>query len=227
LSRIVLQRGGVGNRVAAARRVTRSCEPEVLDEARLPEPVVERAYRDLARLHRVLGNTGYVARAIRRDPLPVQRVLDIGCGFGHVSAEVRDRLGVEVIGIDLRPPANPPVKIVRADAVRDALPRADVAYCLCLAHHLDEAEMAGIIRNVGRSCRRFLIVDLVRHWLPLGFFRALIAPFFSRVAAIDGAASVRRAYTPAELGSIVKSTGVRYRHSVAPYFAMQSIDIHY
>ena len=178
--------------------MTRSCEPELLDVERLPEPVVERAYRDLTWLHRVLGNTRHVARAIRRDPLPVRRMLDIGCGFGHVSADVRDRLGVEVIGIDLRPPVNAPVTIVRADAVRDPLPQADVAYCLCLAHHLDEAELVRMIRNVGRSCRRFLIVDLVRHWLPLGLFRAVIAPFFSRVAAIDGAASVRRAFSPAE-----------------------------
>ena len=52
--------------------MTRSCEPELLDVERLPEPVVERAYRDLTWLHRVLGNTRHVARAIRRDPLPVR-----------------------------------------------------------------------------------------------------------------------------------------------------------
>jgi SAM-dependent methyltransferase len=198
-----------------------------LDVTRLPEAVVERAYRDLTWLHRVLGNTRHVARAIRRDPLPVRRVLDIGCGYGRVSAEIQDRLGVEVIGVDPRPPKEAPVTIVRADAVRDPLPPADVAYCLCLVHHLDEQEVAELIRNVGRSCRRFLIVDLVRHWLPLALFRALIAPFFSPVAAIDGAKSVRRAYTPAELARIVEFTGVRYRHSVAPFFVRQSVDIQY
>jgi len=135
--------------------------------------------------------------------------------------------GVEVIGVDPRPPKDAPVTIVRADAVRDPLPAADVAYCLCLVHHLEEEEVAALIQNVGRSCRRFLIVDLVRHWLPLGLFRALVAPFFSPVAAIDGAQSVRRAYTPAELARIVESTGVRYLHSVAPFFVRQSVDIQY
>ncbi len=205
----------------------RSCKPELLDVARPPEEIVEQAYRDLTWLHRVLGNTRHVARAIRRDPLPVRRVLDIGCGYGRVSADIRDRLGVEVIGVDPRPPKDAPVTIVRADAVRDPLPTADVAYCLCLAHHLDEAELAAMIRNVGRSCRRFLIVDLVRHWLPLGLFQALVAPLFSPVAAIDGATSVRRAYTRTELARIVESTGVDYRHSVEPFFTMQSVDIRY
>jgi len=207
--------------------VTRSCELELLDSGRLPETVVERAYRDLTWLHRILGNTGRIVRAIRRDPLPVRRVLDIGCGYGAVSAEVRDRTRVEVIGIDLRPPSHARVEIVQADAVRDLLPRADVAYSLCLAHHLTETELAALIVNVGRSCRRLILVDLVRHWLPFGLFRALVAPFFSRVAAADGAASVRRAYTPAELARIVDSTGAGYRHSVAPCYAMQSVDIVY
>jgi hypothetical protein len=80
-----------------------------------------------------------------------------------VSAHIRDRLGVEVIAVDLQPPTNAP----------------------------------------------------------------LVAPFFSRVAAADGAASVRRAYTPAELARIVDSTGIRYTHSVAPFYAMQSVDIVY
>lgn len=159
--------------------------------------------------------------------MPVRRVLDIGCGHGGVLADVRERLGVEVVGIDLRPPRDTKLPIIEADAVRDPLPQADVAYSICLAHHLSEAEVAAMILNVGRSCRRFIVVDLVRHWLPLGLFHTFVAPFFSAVAVADGSLSVRRAYTEDELKRIAASTGTRFRHSCAPFRTSQTVDIDY
>ena len=58
-------------------------------------------------------------------------------------------------------------------------------------------------------------------------FRVFVAPFFSRVAVVDGIASVRRAYTPPELADVVHSTGVRFHHSVAPGYTSQTFDITY
>ena len=205
----------------------RSLELELLDTEHFPDAVVARAYRDLTRLHRVLGHTPALMRAIRRDPLPVRRVLDIGCAHGAVLAQIRDRLGVEVIGADLRPPADAFVPVVAMDAVRERLPEADVAISICLAHHLSERELAALICNAGQSCRRLILIDLVRHWLPLLLFRAFVAPFFSAVAVADGMASVRRAYTPAELARIARATGVRFRHTVAPGYVSQTLDITY
>ena len=207
--------------------MVRSLETEILDSETLPDAVVARAYRDLTRLHRVLGNTSALIRAIRRDPLPVTRVLDIGCGHGAVLAEIQERLEVEVIGVDLRPPADAPIPIVRLDAVTDRLPNADIAISVCLAHHLSETELVDLIRNTGRSCRRFILIDLVRHWLPLTLFRTFVAPFFSPVAIADGMLSVRRAYTAAELARIASLAGVRFRHSVAPLYTRQTLDITY
>src|SRR5436305_4893541 len=166
----------------------RSFEPELLDTERVPDAVVERAYRDLTRLHRFLGHTPALIRAIRRDPLPVRRVLDIGCAHGGLLAEIRDRLAVEVVGVDLRPPAGALVPVVAADAIRDRLPEADVAISVCLAHHFSDTELAAFIRNTGRSCRRLILVDLVRHWVPLALFRVFVAPFFSPLALADGMA---------------------------------------
>jgi len=205
----------------------RSFEPELLDTQRFPDAVVERAYRDLTRLHRFLGHTPALIRAIRQDPLPVRRVLDIGCAHGGVLAEIRDRLGVEVIGADLRPPADALVPVVAADAIRDRLPDADVAISVCVAHHLSETELSAFVRNTGRSCRRLILIDLVRHWIPLALFRVFVAPFFSPLAVVDGLASVRRAYTPAELARVARQTGVRFRHTVAFGYTSQTLDITY
>jgi SAM-dependent methyltransferase len=207
--------------------MVRLSEAEILDAGEVPEHVVARAYRDLTRLHRWLGDTAALARAIRRDPLPVRRILDVGCGHGGVLADLERRLGVEGIGADLRPPADTPVRMVRADVVRDLLPSADVAYSLSLAHHLSDDEVVAMIRNVGRSCRRFLLVDLVRHRLPLALFRTFVAPFFSEVAVADGITSIRRAYTPEEFAEIARRAGAPYRHTVSPIYASQTLDMVY
>jgi SAM-dependent methyltransferase len=208
-------------------RMVRLCEAELLDAGTIPEDVAARAYRDLTRLHRCLGDTAAIARAIRNDPLPVRRILDIGCGHGGVLADLQRRLGVEGIGVDLRPPAGAAVHVVRADVVHDLLPPADIAYSLCLAHHLSDDEVVAMIRNVGRSCRRFLLLDLVRHRLPLALFRLFVAPFFSPIAVADGITSIRRAYTSEELARIARRAGVRFQHSVSSIYANQTLDIRF
>ena len=206
---------------------------EILDSPGLPDLAIARAYRDIARIHRWLGDTNYIVRAIRRDPLPVRRIMDIGCATGLVLNDVQCRIGAEGIGVEINPHPSiaAPVTIVKADARRDALPAADIAYCMCLGHHLCESGLADMVRNVGRSCRRFIIIDLVRHPLPLGLFRIAIAPFVCRINAEDGCRSIRRSYTPVELGRIVgdalANTGGKYRHTVAPFYARQVIDISY
>jgi SAM-dependent methyltransferase len=211
----------------------RSHQQEILESPGLAGEEVALSYRQLTRIHRVLGDIGVVTRAIRRDPLPVRRVLDIGCGAGGVLRHIQRRLGVEVVGVDLEPPECVPagIQVIRANAVRDALPQADVAYSLMMAHHLPEQDVIELIRNAGRSCRRFILLDPVRHPLPLALFRAFVAPFVSHVTASDGCVSIQRSFTPAEMRSLVQAalagTNGRFRHSVAPLYVRQVADISY
>lgn len=211
----------------------RSFETEISERSGVPELQLEHAHRDLTRIHRLLGDTASVVSAVRRDPLPVRRILDVGCGHGGVLGDIRRRLAVDVVGVDLRmpKPASVPFSILQADAVLDRLPIADVAYSMYLGHHLSEVELIKLIRNVGRSCRRFILLDLVRHPLPLALFRVFVAPFFSPIVAVDGEISIRRSYTPAELiriaGEALAGTRARFHHSVAPLYARQILDISY
>jgi SAM-dependent methyltransferase len=208
-------------------------ETEILDENGVPDELVGRAYRDLARIHGWLGDTRCIVTAIRRDPLPVRRILDVGCATGLVLQEVGRRLGVEVVGADINPhPAiAAPVPILRADALCDSLPFADVAFSMHLCHHLRERDLVRLIHNVGRFCRRFILLDLVRHPLPLALFRLFIAPFVCPIDAEDGQRSIRRSYTPIELRRITASalagTPGSFRASVAPFHVRQVIDISY
>jgi SAM-dependent methyltransferase len=213
--------------------VHRDNATELLDADDVPDELVKRAYRDLARIHWWLGDTHLVIRAIRRDPMPVRRILDVGCGMGSVLENVRRKLGVDAVGVDLKPrhSIDAAIPIFQADAVRDSLPSADVAFSMHLGHHLSEDDLVNLIRNVGRFCRRFILLDLVRHPLPLSLFRFFVAPFVCRIVAQDGQKSIRRSYTPSELRRItavaLAGSGSTFRHSVAPIYSRQVIDIVY
>lgn len=204
-----------------------------MDNPDTPEEMLGPFHCSLTRTHRWLGNIRVILNALRQDALPVHRVLDVGCGAGDLMVSISENLGAEVVGVDLRIPKciSSALSIVQADAVRHPLPRADVAVSLCVAHHLSETEIIDLIRNVGRSCRRFILVDLVRHRIPFILFRIFVSPFLNPVNAADGFQSIRRSYTPAELRRIVSralaGSEARFHHSVAPLFVRQIVDISY
>jgi 2-polyprenyl-3-methyl-5-hydroxy-6-metoxy-1,4-benzoquinol methylase len=205
----------------------RSFDSEILDGDGVPPDVVARAHRGLRLTHTLLGNRAAILRALRRDGPPIRRVLDVGCGHGAMLTDIQARLGVDVIGADLKPPADSPVTIVRADVTRDPLPEADVAISICLVHHLTDEQVVALIRNVGRSCRRFIILDLVRSRIPLTLFRIAAPLVLPPVNVSDGALSIRRAFTPVEFRALVgRALGDRpFRHTVAPLSIRQMADI--
>ena len=209
----------------------RCLSPEIMDDPRVPDEVRERFHHQLGSLQRFLGNRRAILDALRRDPHPIGHVLDIGCGDGELLDAIRRALGVEVTGIELRPPRPNlfGVTIVEADATRDRLPEADVAVCVTVVHHLTEEEIIALVRNAGRSVRRLVILDLVRHWLPLALFSALLSPLLLRTVALDGRQSIRRAYTPLELRTLVERALVdsraRLSQTVTPLRSRQMIDV--
>jgi SAM-dependent methyltransferase len=211
----------------------RQNKAEILDGQDIPDDQVTRAYGQLARVHRLIGDTALVVRAIRRDALPVRRILDIGCATGLVAEDVHRQLRVDVIGVDVNPrkSLNVCVSIVRADAVHDPLPCADVAFSMHLAHHLTESELSKLIRNVGCYCRRFILLDVVRHPLPFALFRLFVEPFATEIVVEDGETSFRRSYTAGELNQITASalagSTATFRQSVGPFYLRQVMDISY
>jgi 2-polyprenyl-3-methyl-5-hydroxy-6-metoxy-1,4-benzoquinol methylase len=208
----------------------RADSTELLEDPSLPADVVATAYSDLARTQRLLGNTAAIFRKLRKSRIPIRRVLDLGCGQGALLEQIRRKLGVDVIGFDLRPtPPSATIPILTGNAAVDPLPFADVALAVCLVHHLSEPDVIDLIRNVSRSCRRLILLDLVRHWIPLILFRVFLSPFLHRINSADGITSIKRSYTTRELRTMaeeaVRGSNARIVHTVAPFYIRQIIEI--
>jgi SAM-dependent methyltransferase len=209
----------------------RSLVPEIMDDPGMPDEIWDRFHRQLGWVHRFLRNDRAILDALRRHPAPIGRVLDIGCGDGELLHVIREALKVDVVGIELRPPSHNrfDVPIVRADAARDHLPEADVAVSLLVFHHLAETEIVEVIRNAARSVHRLIVLDLVRHWLPLALFTTFLSPVLMHAVAADGRQSIRRAYTLPEMRAIVEhalaGSGASVVYHTTPLRSRQMIDI--
>jgi SAM-dependent methyltransferase len=202
-----------------------------MDSPDIVGPVLEKFHRDLERIHWFLGSYPTIERFLKQDGRPVRKVLDIGCGGGALLAYLRRRMGVEVIGVDPKPGLSGDVPIIAADAITERLPEADVAVSSLVAHHLTPEQNVALIRNVGRSCGRFLILDLIRHPMPLVLFSVFLCPLIGKEAAVDGRQSIRRAFTPAEFGELVQAalagTSGEFSIDVSPFLSRQVVDIRY
>jgi SAM-dependent methyltransferase len=209
------------------RDVQRSLTPEIMDGTGIPDDILHRFHADLRLIHRLMGNAGQIMRRIKG----ARSVIDVGCGDGELLAEIREKMGVLVTGVDLRPQPGAKVPVLQLDATTDELPRADAAVSMMVIHHLTDEQVVALIRNVGRSCDRFVFLDPVRRRLPLVLYTVFFCPLLSRVGTLDGQQSIRRAYTGKELKVLVEralgGTGATFRHWVSRFGARQILDITY
>lgn len=202
-----------------------------MDSPDVKGPVLDKFHHDLNFVHKCLGTFPTIERFIHRDDKPVRKILDIGCGGGALLEYLREHIGVEVVGIDRKPPDDAKVPIIKADAVTDRLPDADVAVCSLVAHHLTPGQIVELIRNVRRSCRRFIIQDLIRHPMPLVLFTIFICPLIGREAAADGRLSIRRAYTAEEFREMAREalagSDATFTIDISKFLSRQIVDIRY
>jgi SAM-dependent methyltransferase len=205
----------------------RSHKPEIMDGSGIPDATLQKFHADLRLIHLLMGTVSQLTRRIK----DAESVIDIGCGNGELLSQIRDRMNVHVTGVDLRPQPAAKVPIIQADATTEALPFADAAVSTLLIHHLTDEQVVALIRNVGRSCRRLVILDLVRARLPLVLYTIFMCPMLSRVGALDGRQSIRRAYTGPELRILAEralgGTGATIRHWVSRFGARQILEITY
>lgn len=195
-----------------------------------PDPeLLRQALDGLHRVHRLTGGVGLAARplyrAARDRPGPL-RLLDVGTGGGRLAAAVARRVAdgraVRAVLGDLHPrtlavareraggtgPGGPETRFVRLSG--DALPfpadSFDLALCATTLHHLEREEALACLRELNRVAGgRWVVTDLRRGWAALAAVRLLAATLWRRnpFPRHDGPVSVRRAFTAAELTSML------------------------
>jgi ubiquinone/menaquinone biosynthesis C-methylase UbiE len=197
--------------------------PELLDSDAATPAEVQQTLADLRRINRWFGGISTTRRMLEQVVARIRKcssdrgeitLLDVGAGSGDVSLTaarlVRPPAQIRVTLMD-RMPAHLPhngTGTVAGDAL--ALPFLDSSFdlltCSLLIHHLEREQVVQFVNQALRVARvAVLLNDLRREPLHLALMYAGY-PIFSRLTLHDGIASVRRAYTPQELKSILGST---------------------
>jgi ubiquinone/menaquinone biosynthesis C-methylase UbiE len=197
--------------------------PELLDSDAATPAEVQETLADLRRINRWFGGISTTRRMLEQVVARIRKrssargeitLLDVGAGSGDVSLtasrQIRPPAQIRITLMD-RMPAHLPrngTGTVAGDAL--ALPFLDNSFdlvtCSLLIHHLEHEQIVQFVNQALRVARvAVLLNDLRREPFHLALMYAGY-PLFARLTLHDGIASVRRAYTPQELKSILGNT---------------------
>jgi ubiquinone/menaquinone biosynthesis C-methylase UbiE len=191
--------------------------PEILDSDACSPADVEISMRDLGRVNRWFGGVAttqkMVERAAQASGTKRLSLLEVAAGSGEVPEIVQQKLARRGITLDvtLLDRARTHLPAGNHSLVGDALglPFGDRAFdlvsCSLFAHHLGSQQLAQFVREALRVSRRAVLInDLVRHPVHLALVYVSRPIMRSRVAWVDGVTSVRRAYVPDEIRSMIE-----------------------
>lgn len=203
--------------------------PEILDSDACSAREAQAVLTVLGRVNRWFGGVATTQKMVRRvaRAAGINRLslLEVAAGSGEVPEIVRQRLKprgivVDVTLLDLehshlsgsnhdsRKGAEKKRIVGNALSLPFKDGAFDVVSCSLFAHHLSPQQLLLFAREALRVSRRAVLInDLVRHPLHLAAAYAGFPLMWNRVAWLDGLTSVRRAYVPDEIESILPSDG--------------------
>jgi len=201
--------------------VKRYPQPELLDDASLDPEEALISLRDLRTINLLFGGVSTTAallrRAMRTEKLRRASVLEVASGDGYSIACAakqlqREGLHVAPLCLDRRGLASGDSgisNIVVGDALRLNFPANsfDFVSCGLFVHHLAPSQVVEFINGALKIANyAVLINDLRRSWVHFALVHAWTPLFRSQVSRVDGAISVRQAYTPKELRDLICQT---------------------
>lgn len=206
-------------------------EPELMDDPALDPIEHEKALRGLARLNRFSGTYNSLIEPIVKLSRTVNSreltILDIATGSGDVPIAISKAgsdlgLKLKVSGCDISDTAitrasrnaaeaGADVEFFKWNAIEEEIPKQfDVIINSLFLHHLDETNTVRLLSKMRESSNKLVIVnDLERTTFSLASVFAASRIFStSPVVHFDGPASVRAAYSMAELAQLASQAGL-------------------
>jgi SAM-dependent methyltransferase len=209
----------------------RSLEPENIDKGTYTPEEYEGCLVELRRVNEWLGDTDALRdsllREVERANLRSFSVLDVGAGSGELLRVVakwarETNRNAALVGLELNERSAqaildesrdyPEIASVRGDGFR--LPFSDRSFDYAIQsltlHHFDDAGAVDIVREMARvSARGIFVIDLHRNPVAYFFYTTVGRLFLhNRLIREDGALSILKSWTPAELGAIGNDAGL-------------------
>lgn len=198
---------------------TRSRQLERIDTGDYTAAEYELWQGEMVFIHRWLGET----RAIRRSLIPIFNeggsVLDVGAGSGELINTISEKSQIRrfLCGVDLEIEAAKTVSKRGFSGMvcsGSQLPFADNSFDHVVSslvfHHLSDEVAVAVLQEMMRVARgRIFVIDLRRSVNAYLGYRALSFFLFQRLTREDGALSVQRGFTDAELRAIAERAGLR------------------
>lgn len=215
--------------------VARTVTPEHLDflPPRAPEAVASR--RDLRRINALMLQSRILARLMRTHvDRPPRRIVELGCGDGHLTLALAQKLSemwpcVHLTLIDAQP--------VVSDALRDEIrqlswtvevqtrdaldwlavaQRQDLVYCNLFLHHFEGAALVRLLGAIAAVTRTCVATEPRRGALAQLGARSLAMIGANSVTRHDAVVSVQAGFRAGELGAVWPGT-VRTDRSFGPF----------
>lgn len=214
---------------------------ELLDDAELDEAALRRNLRDIRRINALLGWRASAVRAVAGEVRAAEAsafsLLDVASGSADIPLAIagwaqRAGIAARIVACDLSPQivtiarvqcaGTMGLSVERQDALALTYPAGsfDIALCTLALHHFAPDAAVAILRELARVGRRVLVFDAARAWP--AYFGVIALTRLLPMDAVtrhDAPASVRRAYTAAELRTLAERAGLRDAHvrTMFPY----------
>jgi ubiquinone/menaquinone biosynthesis C-methylase UbiE len=212
--------------------------PELLDTDSGTPAEIATALSDLRNINQWFGGVdttqSMISEVARKMSASSLSMLEVAAGAGYVPLSARARLRESglTLQVTLLDRAHSHLnKNGNSAVVGDALslPFAnesfDVVSCCLFIHHLEPREIFQFVNEAVRVCRVAVIInDVVRDPIHLALVYLSLPLYRSRLTHHDAPASVRRAYTVAEMHQMLEQTAAAtVRVERHPLFRMGAI----